>query len=401
MQVFRSLLPFVVFLLVPGLRCREDTQFVQQDRVGRGQLPSRYMVNLYRGLQKAERGSKAQEPHGPEADIIRSVEAKSILQMGDRWILTFDLSFLNQEEEMQLAELRLRWADFAGPQHPGNKIAIDIFHQQETLCDRKDSMDQEHLYLGSLSASPHTPRSSGWNLLDSTKLLMDASKLPCFKRTLATGALMGPNIRKKQITPSPTPANRQDGQSKHQTMVNQVLMVVFSTLSKERHVSTSSSLLQVAEHSKYTTQRMPLANDEQESTPPPEKMKRLRRNKKLKDRISGVRKISQESDSRPLCRKVDFYVDFDEIGWGSWIVHPKRYNAYRCDGKCPSPLGEHFQPTNHAYMQSLLKLYIPERVPSPCCSPVRTGPLSLLYQEDGQVVVHHHEEMIVEECGCL
>ena len=56
-------------------------------------------------------------------------------------------------------------------------------------------------------------------------------------------------------------------------------------------------------------------------------------------------------DRSQLCRKVKFQVDFNLIGWGSWIIYPKQYNAYRCEGECPNPVGEEFHPTNHAYIQ--------------------------------------------------
>ncbi|XP_023802306.1 nodal homolog [Cyanistes caeruleus] len=93
-------------------------------------------------------------------------------------------------------------------------------------------------------------------------------------------------------------------------------------------------------------------------------------------------------------------VDFEQTGWGSWIVYPKKYNAYRCEGLCPSPVDETFKPTNHAYIQSLLQLYKPNQVPCPACSPVKMSPLSMLYYEKGEIVVRHHEDMIIEECGC-
>uniref|UniRef100_A0A8C6IV92 Uncharacterized protein n=1 Tax=Melopsittacus undulatus TaxID=13146 RepID=A0A8C6IV92_MELUD len=105
-------------------------------------------------------------------------------------------------------------------------------------------------------------------------------------------------------------------------------------------------------------------------------------------------------EGRSLCRRVDMMVDFEQTGWGSWIVYPKKYNAYRCEGQCPSPVDETFKPTNHAYIQSLLQLYKPNHVPCPVCSPVRMSPLSMLYYEKGEIVVRHHEDMIIEECGC-
>lgn len=51
--------------------------------------------------------------------------------------------------------------------------------------------------------------------------------------------------------------------------------------------------------------------------------------------------------------------------------------------------------------QSLLKRYQPHRVPSTCCAPVKTRPLSMLYVDNGRVLLEHHKDMIVEECGCL
>lgn len=53
------------------------------------------------------------------------------------------------------------------------------------------------------------------------------------------------------------------------------------------------------------------------------------------------------------------------------------------------------------FFQSLLKRYQPHRVPSTCCAPVKTKPLSMLYVDNGRVLLEHHKDMIVEECGCL
>uniref|UniRef100_A0A7N8XTA1 TGF-beta family profile domain-containing protein n=1 Tax=Mastacembelus armatus TaxID=205130 RepID=A0A7N8XTA1_9TELE len=110
--------------------------------------------------------------------------------------------------------------------------------------------------------------------------------------------------------------------------------------------------------------------------------------------------FSHTESEKSLCRRVDLHVDFNQIGWGSWIIFPKRYNAYRCEGSCPGPLGEALNPTNHAYMQSLLKYYQPDKVAPPCCAPTKMSPLSMLYYENGEMLLRHHEDMIVDECGC-
>ncbi|OPJ83900.1 nodal-like protein [Patagioenas fasciata monilis] len=173
-----------------------------------------------------------------------------------------------------------------------------------------------------------------------------------------------------------------------QDMMDRVLLLVFS---KDKSPG-DHSLIRTAETSKHV---MRDSGSQGTGT------RRHRRNKKEKQRIkvSDVAAVPGE-ESRTLCRRVDMMVDFEQTGWGSWIVYPKKYNAYRCEGQCPSPVDETFKPTNHAYIQSLLQLYKPNQVPCPACSPVRMSPLSMLYYEKGEIVVRHHEDMIIEECGC-
>lgn len=50
--------------------------------------------------------------------------------------------------------------------------------------------------------------------------------------------------------------------------------------------------------------------------------------------------------------------------------------------------------------QSLLQYHHPERVSCPHCVPTRLSPLSMLYYENDDLALRHHEDMIVEECGC-
>ncbi|XP_052362563.1 nodal homolog [Oncorhynchus keta] len=183
-----------------------------------------------------------------------------------------------------------------------------------------------------------------------------------------------------------------------QCVSDRALLVVFSHTGTEEGSQAKASLLHTAEQSKFL------------STTESKKFRRPKRHRKKRGHsgqreppdMRGPEVSNGNIEIDPsLCRRVEMHVDFNQIGWGSWIVFPKKYNAYRCEGVCPSPLGEDLNPTNHAYMQSLLKHYHPERVPSACCAPTKMSPLSMLYYENGEMLLRHHEDMVVDECGCL
>ncbi|XP_022080158.1 nodal homolog [Acanthaster planci] len=137
------------------------------------------------------------------------------------------------------------------------------------------------------------------------------------------------------------------------------------------------------------------------------------RKKKYKKPTSSARaeqeRLIQEKLLRELfaskhetgpCRRVPMDVDFYNSDWGRWIVYPKRFNAYRCAGRCSGPLGSKDNPSNHAIMQNMVRASRPDRAPEPCCIPTKLSPLSMIYLENGNIIMKHHEDMIVEECGC-
>ncbi|ELT90528.1 hypothetical protein CAPTEDRAFT_110325 [Capitella teleta] len=107
-----------------------------------------------------------------------------------------------------------------------------------------------------------------------------------------------------------------------------------------------------------------------------------------------------EKNQRESCQIKDLIVDFKVIGWSEWIVYPLSFNAYQCDGKCPLPVVQDYDPTNHAVLQSLMRIYDRDSTTRPCCVPTKLKPLSMLYYEKDMIVVRHHEDMVVDRCGC-
>lgn len=128
--------------------------------------------------------------------------------------------------------------------------------------------------------------------------------------------------------------------------------------------------------------------------------KRATKNDQLRKKGRKRRKNKWSDRETEECQMHDFKVDFDLIGWGPWIIHPKTFNARVCYGQCPSPVGHEFTPTNHAMLQTLMKMKRPRSAPEPCCVPTKLRPLSMLYFEYDDIVVRHHEDMIAAECGC-
>lgn len=54
--------------------------------------------------------------------------------------------------------------------------------------------------------------------------------------------------------------------------------------------------------------------------------------------INDARLDVPEDAGRALCQRRKLTVDFNEIGWGEWIISPKTFEAQYCAGRCPFPL---------------------------------------------------------------
>ena len=146
----------------------------------------------------------------------------------------------------------------------------------------------------------------------------------------------------------------------------------------------------------------------------------------IKSRISK-RSLDAKRQTRGArvgnCQKVDFNVNFVELGWDKWILFPKIFNAHICSGDCSLPLAtrrrkSHFsytaasssssftssivQVTNHAQIMSILEFKHPEinKHMAKCVS-TKLKPLTVIFLDDyGQIKTKQYQDMIVEECGC-
>ncbi|XP_077406258.1 nodal-related 2 [Vanacampus margaritifer] len=342
-----------------------------RDRGGSGHHLPTYMVHLYRHF-KSNASDASEQNAERRADTVRSLLAKGLSHRHGYWAATFDLHGLLRDKQIQAAELRIRLP----PSAPNASVAV--YHQHGPECHpASDICRQEPQPVGILGPSSLISSSHSWRVFNMTGPLLawlrDKSPLRVRRKRART--------KVEAAIPELGPAGEQ------------ALLVIFSHTGSDRNPKAKASLLHTAERSKFLSP----AEMKRPTRWPPKRRRSKRGHSEL---TSGAPRASGWVADESMCRRVDLHVDFHHIGWGSWIIFPKRYNAYRCEGSCPGPLGAHLNPNNHAYMQSLLKHYHPDRVASPCCAPTKMSPLSMLYYENGEMLLRHHEDMMVDECGC-
>ncbi|XP_077309861.1 nodal homolog [Lithobates pipiens] len=352
-----------------------------EDTVNKSAVPPElpnFMMSLYQNFHRLEtrEGTELRfppqqsSPSSPQADIIRSLSAKEFEQVGQRCILVFDFSSLSHDEQLQFAEVRFGKDTLTKMHSDGMPLNIDIFHQYYT-CQDSEELCQNYVHLGSTTCE---------NKASESRLVVDVTAMvhKWFQRNYKDDYNTAVHLKRRYKEQKPED--------------QQVLMFVYSNVSKKERSSVTATLLLDAAHSKYLTTIPFLIN---KST-----SRRRRRSHMIRDRVIGIKQAPLADSKINLCRRVDLIVDFRMIGWDAWIIHPKTFNAYRCEGTCPSPVNESVKPNNHSYLQSLINLYDSKKAPEVCCAPIRMSSLSMAYYDNMDIAFQSHEAMIVEECGC-
>uniref|UniRef100_A0A1A8J2W5 Nodal-related 2 n=2 Tax=Nothobranchius kuhntae TaxID=321403 RepID=A0A1A8J2W5_NOTKU len=339
-------------------------------------LPS-YMMHLYRNFKTnfSRPMDNLERDAVKQADTVKSLMAKSLTHRHGCWVVTFDLHVLLADKYIQAAQLRIKLPQY---QH-GSNFTMEVFHL-------------DHDLVGLLTDASVVNSSQSWRVFNMTKPLLDWLRLKPPARTRNRRKTTRMKIQKTRRALSFPDQLADAGSSRAvQDVSNQAFLVVFSHTGLDKKSRAKASLLRTAEQSKFLS---------------PAEIKRVdwqkrRRSKRgqWQQTARSLQVLNRGGEKSP-CYRVDLIVDFNQIGWGSSIISPKRFNAYRCEGSCQGPLGEDANPIDHAYMQGLLNYFHPERVVAPCCAPTKMSSLSMLYFDNGQVLLRHHEDMIVEECGC-
>ena len=123
--------------------------------------------------------------------------------------------------------------------------------------------------------------------------------------------------------------------------------------------------------------------------------------KRLHHKSKGPRNLN--------CKKLDYNVNFGELGWEKWIIYPKVFNAFFCSGSCVLPFQQfskamtnNVPSTNHAQIMSILEFKNPNlnRQMAKCVS-TKLKPLTVVFlDESGIIKTKVYQDMVVDECGC-
>uniref|UniRef100_A0A3P8W8Z9 Southpaw n=1 Tax=Cynoglossus semilaevis TaxID=244447 RepID=A0A3P8W8Z9_CYNSE len=313
---------------------------------------SLYMMQLYRSFRNADSFASvsvndvtAQSNNPPyRANSVLSLMAKGCHQVGEKWTVTFDFLSVSAGEFMQLAELRIGLSAFLASKH----ATVDLYHSQKQSCGLgSTSCQEEPLFLGSFNTSLNSTKSS-WKVFNVTALLKywlyQSDRVSNQEASGEYGPEHGSGAGEEREETHMSVFKHlelRQRQRKIQAM-NRVMMVIFSKPNVAQEGHSAYSIIYTVEKSKYVT------TDKSSNDSPSRRHKRNRMEPLIM--VNGAPPTA-EPVHRPLCRKVDMWVDSDHIGWDEWIVHHNRFNAYRCEGECPTPLDDSFSPTNHAYMQ--------------------------------------------------
>jgi hypothetical protein len=140
---------------------------------------------------------------------------------------------------------------------------------------------------------------------------------------------------------------------------------------------------------------------------------KVKSKRSIKHRQVTNNKRKKKVNRRINCKKLDFNVNFVELGWDKWIIFPKMFNAHVCSGDCSLPFSNNknlfltslksSSVTNHAQIMSILEFKHPNlnKQQMTKCVSTKLKPLTVVFLDDnGFIKTKQYEDMIVDECGC-
>ncbi|KAF0990485.1 hypothetical protein HZS_604 [Henneguya salminicola] len=83
------------------------------------------------------------------------------------------------------------------------------------------------------------------------------------------------------------------------------------------------------------------------------------------------------------CRRSSLRLNFQDIGWSSWIILPKSLNIFQCLGSCNYYNSFHTDITDNAVARALMKTT--KDIMDPCCIPLKFNSVTVLTKSKLQI----------------
>nr|XP_004658090.1 growth/differentiation factor 2 [Jaculus jaculus] len=373
---------FLENMKVDFLRSLNLSNVPSQDRT-RAE-PPQYMIDLYNRFTSDKSAT-------PASNIVRSFRVEDAVSTAatedfpfQKHILLFNIS-IPRHEQITRAELRLYVScqnhldSFHGLD--GNMVIYDVLDGG----DVRNSASRSKSFLVS-----HNIQDEGWETLDVSSAV---------KRWVRADSTTSKNKLEVTVESHRKGCDTLDI-SVPPGSKNLPFFVVFSNDRSNGTKETRLELREMIGHEQETTFGRTSKNAYQEAGEGPDEEEEGDGHTAAAGPLLARRKRSAGAGSH--CQKTSLRVNFEDIGWDSWIIAPKEYDAYECTGGCFFPLADDVTPTKHAIVQTLVHLKFPTKVGKACCVPTKLSPISILYKDDMGVptLKYHYEGMSVAECGC-
>lgn len=366
---------------------------------GRHVIPHNYMLELYRNLSSGNYKT-LRNTNMPPTSVVGITDQErsdsSSFTRKSHQMFSFNVSnlpFSDKILDVQLRVLRLPTSSVEksfSARH-GTTYRAKIYGKRNietpTLVPFHSNSSLE--LLDSLEFDTSDGSSDQWNVFSVKRSLEKVQRAKKSSQVL--------ELRVESVTSGELVPPEQVGFSKSGRLHNKhALLVVFTTDGR----SSQAIRKPVSKENKDASNAISMTkyNDSAEA-----EHTRVRREAKF--RFGGNKKTRRGSKTKrrrrkDSCRRKPMHVDFKQLGWSNWVIAPRGYSAYLCEGLCEFPIDDYLKPTNHATVQTILNSVAPTLAPRACCSPNKFSAISILYIDKGNIIYKKYEDMVVERCGC-
>lgn len=366
---------------------------------GRNVIPHNYMLELYRNLSSGNYKT-LRNTNMPPTSVVGITDQErsdsSSFTRKSHQMFSFNVSnlpFSDKILDVQLRVLRLPTsnAEKSFSARHGTTYRAKIYGKRNietpTLVPFHSNSSLE--LLDSLEFDTSDGSSDQWNVFSVKRSLEKVQRAKKSSQVL--------ELRVESVTSGELVPPEQVGFSKSGRLHNKhALLVVFTTDGRSSQAIRKPVSKENKDYSNAIS--MTKYNDSAEA-----EHTRVRREAKF--RFGGNKKLRRGTKSKrrrrkDSCRRKPMHVDFKQLGWSNWVIAPRGYSAYLCEGLCEFPIDDYLKPTNHATVQTILNSVAPTLAPRACCSPNKFSAISILYIDKGNIIYKKYEDMVVERCGC-